>query len=840
MKNVNVRKPAIAILCLLLNGCIYANEPVVLLIKNISGKTKSGSVSYRELDVSSKVVFVDLKPTIDGDLKTYVIKDGGPVLFVYDGLYILGESGDSISVEVTDQKIKVTGRGSSKYHLSNLIDSLKKSIPLPSNDRDHITLSVEDYLEWHNYSKKCVSKILPVIDTWKNKMSAYAFTLIRSGFINTIIDHQSDKFRNAYHLRQRKDITFSSADLSALYDSTYRDFVSPLFSYSSSYLAGSWKPVMFAVDRKFNFEHAKDGSNSTIKRYLLYYNEGIKQYKQRAREEFIYKVLFKDMIVPFGFTAELEQLLTDYYSEPGFPKYKAYMRSKVEELRRRINARTAPDFTLEDAHQQVFNKDRFKGKLVLFDFWFTGCEGCIQMAPVMRKLEKEFTADTNIVFASVSIDTDKDKWLKSVARQKYTSGGGLQLYTGGRGAKDSIIKNNGISGYPSMLLLDAYGRSVNVFPFPDPRKDDGKQLTALLHTHLAIMKDGPYVLDQQNERIQYSFSGEGFNKQQLEQPFINYLSGYNQLAKVQLKSTIADEPSVFSKPSKLISFSDMEGNFTALKRLLQNNGVIDEELNWTFGDGHLVFGGDMFDRGPQVTECLWLIYSLEDKAKAAGGYVHFVLGNHEIMNMQGDDHYAHPKYKENAAKLHTTIKDLYNEQSELGRWLRSKNVIEKIGDLLFVHGGIGIEFAEAVQLAITDVNTLARKHYADTAARYSGDTHTRMIYHSSFGPFWYRQYYDDKDKQYEIKATGERITVRKPTMAHMDSILRQYEVAHIITGHTIVADTISTWYENKVINTDTKHAEGKSEALLIEGSKFYRVNDQGQRWLLFDDKVRRE
>ncbi len=53
----------------------------------------------------------------------------------------------------------------------------------------------------------------------------------------------------------------------------------------------------------------------------------------------------------------------------------------------------------------------------------------------------------------------------------------------------------------------------------------------------------------------------------------------------------------------------------------------------------------MFDRGEQVTECLWLIYSLEEKAKAVGGYVHFVLGNHEIMNLQGDFRYVQEKYK---------------------------------------------------------------------------------------------------------------------------------------------------------------------------------------------------
>jgi hypothetical protein len=87
------------------------------------------------------------------------------------------------------------------------------------------------------------------------------------------------------------------------------------------------------------------------------------------------------------------------------------------------------------------------------------------------------------------------------------------------------------------------------------------------------------------------------------------------------------------KVNKLIAISDIEGNFMAFTETAAANGVIDTNFNWTFGEGHLVLTGDFFDRGTQVTEVLWLIYSLEEKAKDAGGYVHYILGNHEIMNL---------------------------------------------------------------------------------------------------------------------------------------------------------------------------------------------------------------
>jgi hypothetical protein len=64
----------------------------------------------------------------------------------------------------------------------------------------------------------------------------------------------------------------------------------------------------------------------------------------------------------------------------------------------------------------------------------------------------------------------------------------------------------------------------------------------------------------------------------------------------------------------------------------------------------------------------------------------------------------------------------------------------------------------------------------------------------------------------------------------VDSSLARFSSDHIVTGHTIVADTISMWFNGKLFNTDTHHAKGHSEALLIEGGdKFYRVDANGNK-----------
>ncbi len=285
---------------------------------------------------------------------------------------------------------------------------------------------------------------------------------------------------------------------------------------------------------------------------------------------------------------------------------------------------------------------------------------------------------------------------------------------------------------------------------------------------------------------------------------------------VPLKKKLQNEKSEHKKVNRMFVFSDIEGNFKAMRTLLQGNGVIDKDLKWSFGDGHVVLTGDFVDRGDLVTEVLWFIYALEEQAKEAGGYVHFILGNHEIMNMSDDLRYLNPKYVESAKLLNEHFMNLYGQNSELGRWLRTKNVAEKIGKFLFVHAGISNEVNQ-MNVSVNDINRLTRPYYGDTIYNYKDQRSDTLI--GDAGPFWYRGYYS-KSKP----APKEQV----------DQSLSKFGVKHIVIGHTLVADTVSLWYGGKVINVDTHHAQGHSEALLMEGDKLYRVNAAGHKVLLAD------
>lgn len=338
----------------------------------------------------------------------------------------------------------------------------------------------------------------------------------------------------------------------------------------------------------------------------------------------------------------------------------------------------------------------------------------------------------------------------------------------------------------------------------------------------ALQFDGPHVLYKNDSIfVKYVFNNGGSKSIHIDSFLLKQRPALSlkvatdipgETFTVTLKKQLQVEKSVFPKADKQLVISDIEANFKAFRKLLLVNKVIDENFNWIFGKGYLILTGDFVDRGDQQTEVLWLIYALEEKAKAAGGYVHYVLGNHEVMNMDNDLRYVHPKYFETAALIGENYLNLYSENSELGRWLRTKNVAQSIGGILYVHGGIS-QAVNRINLPVQDINKLTRPYFGDTNYIYS-DPIVDTLY-SDLGPFWYRGYYAGTNR-----ASKEQV----------DSSLSLFGVKKIITGHTIIADTISVLFSGKVLNVDVKHAMGHSEALLIENKKFYRVTDQGERF----------
>ncbi len=277
------------------------------------------------------------------------------------------------------------------------------------------------------------------------------------------------------------------------------------------------------------------------------------------------------------------------------------------------------------------------------------------------------------------------------------------------------------------------------------------------------------------------------------------------------------EPDSFAEVTRILAISDIHGEFDALVDFLKAADVVDDALHWSWGDGHLVIDGDTFDRGDQVTECLWLFYRLEQEARSAGGRVHFLLGNHETMVLRRDLRYVNSKYMNGIVRRSRVHYDeQYGPDMELGRWLRTRHTVVKVNDLLFVHGGMPPGLIER-GLSLTQINDMARvnldRRSYEVAFR---DTIKAFYGHTPSGPFWYRGYHRAQENRYP-QATDEEI----------DATLNAYGVSAIIVGHTEV-EQVESLYGGRVYGVDVplKRLGGFQGLLWVSGS-FFRVETDG-------------
>ncbi|GAV58671.1 Metallophos domain-containing protein [Cephalotus follicularis] len=104
-------------------------------------------------------------------------------------------------------------------------------------------------------------------------------------------------------------------------------------------------------------------------------------------------------------------------------------------------------------------------------------------------------------------------------------------------------------------------------------------------------------------------------------------------------------PTSVSAPGRrIIAVGDLHGDLDQARCALEMAGVLssDGQDLWIGGETVLVQLGDILDRGEDEIAILSLLRSLDIQAKAKGGAVFQVNGNHETMNVEGDFRYVEP------------------------------------------------------------------------------------------------------------------------------------------------------------------------------------------------------
>jgi hypothetical protein len=157
-------------------------------------------------------------------------------------------------------------------------------------------------------------------------------------------------------------------------------------------------------------------------------------------------------------------------------------------------------------------------------------------------------------------------------------------------------------------------------------------------------------------------------------------------------------------PPRLVALGDLHGDFEATRAALRLAGAIDPQDRWIGGDLVVVQVGDQLDRGDGERKILELLERLQGEARAAGGALHILNGNHELMNAAGDLRYvtaggfldftdvpgvdlADPR----AARVPVPMRARWLAFAPGGPWARKlaeRPVVLVVGETVFVHGGL--------------------------------------------------------------------------------------------------------------------------------------------------------
>lgn len=295
----------------------------------------------------------------------------------------------------------------------------------------------------------------------------------------------------------------------------------------------------------------------------------------------------------------------------------------------------------------------------------------------------------------------------------------------------------------------------------------------------------------------------------------------------------ANSSSYLYKAQTVVAVGDIHGAYDSFEQLLVANRLVNAQLRWSGGTTHLVSLGDLLDRGPQSRKVMDLLIRLQAEAKAAGGWVHVLLGNHEAMNLVGDlrnvSAAEYAAFANDNLELELAVEDQVTTKPEgfyqhraafgkdgyYGKWLLSLPSLIKINDTVFVHGGLSPLVGT---LGLQETNKRLKKSLTQRVAIEALVESLPPILDDP-GPLWYRG----------TAACHELIEDSILTAA-----LKSLDAQRVVIGHTPTPNRkVTQRLGGRVIAIDTGMLnsvyKGQAFALELVGRQISVLDAQGRR-----------
>lgn len=356
------------------------------------------------------------------------------------------EPGDSIVIKVSgtaeNTTATFTGKGASKYRLQWQLDSITRSALSFVQKESYVPINLQTTLYkfalLRDEKLRFLEKVKPDLSPlayeiykeeinstyWANGYGQCSFYLLKSDYLPAVQQVAE------WFIQQGKNVAYPNAQF---YSEAY---LKSLLNKSRLVLTLATKK--YENEIALTYEELKNANKGVMLQEVLYY------YLSR---------------LPKGSSEEYTACLEDALQIVTAKEAKANLKKLLEA--RGVGAK-AFNFAIKDTNDKIVKLSDFKGKVVLLDFWFTECPACISLSELMEKeVLPKYKDRDDLVYITVNVDKEKDKWLNSIASGKYTSAKSINLHVEGPKSNSEIIKRYKISAYPTLIIITKDGRMQN-------------------------------------------------------------------------------------------------------------------------------------------------------------------------------------------------------------------------------------------------------------------------------------------------------------------------------------------------------------------------------------------
>jgi hypothetical protein len=308
-------------------------------LKGIFSVKETINIQYAPLDNQLSLSTSKIEPSqvINGKAKWVLYSDKPVNVLPPFGTSVVMNPGDSLYITYQSDEPVYAGKNVPVMELLNAMTRTNKLLVTPQRKNSYNANTLQDYMEWNKYLDDKLMLQLPIIDSYNKKISRNEYEYYKQHFITDVENNRLNAFTALSDAVQKGYEGLSLSDLNFIWDSTqckpWRLWLQSLPYYSGS-INTFHEYNRMSVWRRFGFNLHNDSLQNKEKRTYLYYTSAKQKYTGLLRERLMAFILDEQTITELGIKNPMTQLmLKDYYSQPGFPEYKKWVKQLEEKAK---------------------------------------------------------------------------------------------------------------------------------------------------------------------------------------------------------------------------------------------------------------------------------------------------------------------------------------------------------------------------------------------------------------------------------------------------------------------------------------------------------------------------